>query len=67
MTSLLWRDRYKDALLETDPSRITINIELARQAIQQRIQQVSQPMTSREWEDIKSALRFLRTLTWLSS
>ena len=65
MTSTLWRDRYKDALLETDPSRISINIELARIAIQQRILQSSQPMTSREREDIESALRFLHTLTRL--
>jgi hypothetical protein len=65
MTSPLWRDRYKDALLETDPTRISTNIELAQQAIQQRLLQYSQPITSREREDIESALRYLHVLTRL--
>jgi len=54
---------YKEALMEVDPIKLPKRIEIARQAIRDRIAESREPLSKREFDDIDGALRILRFLT----
>ena len=63
MPHIAWRDVYKEALMEVDPIKLPKRIEIARQAIRDRIAESREPLSKREFDDIDGALRILRFLT----
>jgi hypothetical protein len=62
MNEASWQDAYKDAVLETDSAKLPDRIAFARKAINNRLHQITQPLSKREFDDIEGALR---TLTFL--
>jgi hypothetical protein len=62
-----WNVLYEAAMLELDPARLRANIEIARSAIERRIQELRSAGThdngnSTEMQRIADALNSLRTL-----
>jgi len=63
-TGRSWPQLYRQALLESDPSRVRARIEEAHKAIQQRARELwdaGSPKT-RERHDLDAAVRFLGLL-----
>ena len=58
-----WQALYKDALAETDPSKLNGRIEAAKRAIHERLQQMDDSGNdSRERPQLENALHALFTL-----
>jgi hypothetical protein len=63
MTEPLWRNAYKEALLEVDPMKLPQRVEAAHRAIRNRLAENREPLSKREFDDIDGALRILHYLT----
>jgi hypothetical protein len=55
-----WRSLYSAALSESDPSKLSIRIDAARQAIRRRLEEIDEE--DREREQLDRALHALFTL-----
>ena len=62
MTEPIWKNAYKDAVLETNAVELPLRIEAARKAIHDRLRQHIDPLSKREFDDMEGALRTLNLL-----
>jgi len=63
MTVNPWRNVYREALLEENPTMVPRRVDAASKAIQDRLAENCQPLSKREFDDIDGALKILRFLT----
>lgn len=57
-----WQSLYREALTESDPRRLYGRIEVARRAINERLQQLEGSGDTREREQLDRAMHALFTL-----